>query len=180
MTAKEIPKLTQKERIFCESYCSGKTYEESLRSANYKFKGKKQKKNAVWRLLRREGVKDYIKFLEQMSQTHAVASRRECLERLTAVIRSDVRQVVRWDEEGNLTLKLPDELEPKESYGISEISNNKGSKIKIIDKVKALSILMDYYNKIESIDEQQKPRIEESHRQDIIRRVSKFIDERKR
>ena len=94
----------------------------------------------------------YIKPLQQQLIQRVQMSADEVVDRLAAIARSDIRDVITWDTTaGSVTLKASDELSQEAGYAISEIytvTTKWGTDIRVRmhDKAIALVSLGRYHN----------------------------------
>ena len=131
-----MPKLTEKQKRFCEEYLIDLNATQAAFRAGYKNPGEGAK------LVRKSHVLEYMNKLrsEQSKRTQITADR--VLAELAAIAFSDRTELAKVGEYGEVTFTPTDKLGTDIKKTIAGIENGKyGTKVTSYDKVKALELL---------------------------------------
>lgn len=131
-----MPKLTEKQKRFCEEYLIDLNATQAAIRAGYK------NADIGRRLVTKSHVSEYIEKLrrEQSKRTEITADR--VLAELAAIAFSDRTELARVGECGEVTFTPTDRLGDDIKKTIAGIENGKyGTKVTSYDKVKALELL---------------------------------------
>lgn len=137
-----MPKLTEKQKRFCEEYLIDLNATQAYIRAGYSVKKIVTAEQNSSKLLRNTKVMEYIEKLrtEQSERTKITADR--VLEELAAIAFSDRTELAKVDSDGLLHLTPTDDLTPEAKKIISGIKEGKyGTEVSSYDKLKALELL---------------------------------------
>ena len=135
----DMPKLTEKQKRFCEEYLIDLNATQAAIRAGY---SSKTASRIAVELLNKTHVSDYLsKLMQQRSQRTEITADRVLAE-LAAIAFSDRTELARVGERGEVTFAPTDRLGTQIKKTIAGIENGKyGTKVTSYDKVKALELL---------------------------------------
>lgn len=131
-----MPKLTDKQKRFCEEYLIDLNATQAAIRAGYK------NADIGRRLVTKSHVSEYIEKLkaERSQRTEITADR--VLAELAAIAFSDRTDIAKIEDGGVVTFTPTDQLDKDAKKTISGIENGKyGTKVTTYDKVKALELI---------------------------------------
>lgn len=131
-----MPKLTDKQKRFCEEYLIDLNATQAAIRAGYK------NADIGRRLVTKSHVSEYIEKLkaERSQRTEITADR--VLAELAAIAFSDRTDIAKIEDDGIVTFTPTDQLDKDAKKTISGIENGKyGTKVTTYDKVKALELI---------------------------------------
>lgn len=131
-----MPKLTDKQKRFCEEYLIDLNATQAAIRAGYK------NADIGRRLVTKSHVSEYIEKLlkERSKRTEITADR--VLAELAAIAFSDRTDIAKIEDGGIVTFTPTDQLDKDAKKTISGIENGKyGTKVTTYDKVKALELI---------------------------------------
>ena len=131
-----MPKLTDKQKRFCEEYLIDLNATQAAIRAGYK------NSNIGRQLITKNYVSEYIEKLlkERSKRTEITADR--VLAELAAIAFSDRTDIAKIEDGGVVTFTPTDQLDKDAKKTISGIENGKyGTKVTTYDKVKALELI---------------------------------------
>lgn len=131
-----MPKLTDKQKRFCEEYLIDLNATQAAIRAGYK------NADVGRRLVTKSHVSEYIEKLkaERSQRTEITADR--VLAELAAIAFSDRTDIAKIEDGGVVTFTPTDQLDKDAKKTISGIENGKyGTKVTTYDKVKALELI---------------------------------------
>lgn len=131
-----MPKLTDKQKRFCEEYLIDLNATQAAIRAGYK------NADIGRRLVTKSHVSEYIEKLlkERSKRTEITADR--VLAELAAIAFSDRTDIAKIEDGGVVTFTPTDQLDKDAKKTISGIENGKyGTKVTTYDKVKALELI---------------------------------------
>lgn len=137
-----MPKLTDKQKRFCEEYLIDLNATQAYIRAGYSVKKVVTAEQNASKLLRNTKVKEHIEYLraEQSKRTEITADR--VLAELAAIAFSDRTDIAKIEDGGVVTFTPTDQLDKDAKKTISGIENGKyGTKVTTYDKVKALELI---------------------------------------
>ncbi len=144
-------KISIRERRFVEALASGQSRKCALISAGFKVAHLEVKK-IHWRasnILAKSKVKAYLQFLHNKAMDEAIMSKKEILANLSHIARFNFKDVAIWDK-NNFLFKDSKEITQENGHAIHSIKSTKdGVTLTSLDKTKALSKLLDYYQDYE-------------------------------
>ena len=134
-----MPKLTDKQKRFCEDYLIDLNATQAAIRAGYKEKTAYAQGQ---RLLKKVEAQDYLqKLMNERSQRTEITADRVLAE-LAAIAFSDRTELAQVDEDGMVTFTPTEQLGDNAKKTIAGIENGKyGTKVTTYDKVKALELI---------------------------------------
>lgn len=134
-----MPKLTDKQKRFCEEYLIDLNATQAAIRAGYKEKTAYAQGQ---RLLKKVEAQDYLqKLMNERSQRTEITADRVLAE-LAAIAFSDRTELAQVDEDGMVTFTPTEQLGDNAKKTIAGIENGKyGTKVTTYDKVKALELI---------------------------------------
>lgn len=134
-----MPKLTDKQKRFCEEYLIDLNATQAAIRAGYKEKTAYAQGQ---RLLKKVEAQDYLqKLMNERSQRTEITADRVLAE-LAAIAFSDRTELAQVDEDGMVTFTPTEQLGSNAKKTIAGIENGKyGTKVTTYDKVKALELI---------------------------------------
>jgi phage terminase small subunit len=146
--------LTDKQKLFCIEYCKNFNATQSYVNV-YKTVNFNSARVQASRLLTNDNILSYIDELKKSLTSNLKLEINDILENLTKIAFSDMGNYVEWGnkpDDGNLTIEDKNYAILKDSSLldtslVTEIQSTKaGLKIKLADKLKALGMLLEYFN----------------------------------
>lgn len=134
-----MPKLTDKQKRFCEEYLIDLNATQAAIRAGYKEKTAYAQGQ---RLLKKVEAQEYLqKLMDERSQRTEITADR-VLQELAAIAFSDRTAIAQIEDGGIVTFTPTDQLDKDAKKTISGIENGKyGTKVTTYDKVKALELI---------------------------------------
>jgi phage terminase small subunit len=146
--------LTDKQKLFCIEYCKNFNATQSYVNV-YKTVNFNSARVQASRLLTNDNILSYIDELKKSLTSNLKLEINDILENLTKIAFSDMGNYVEWGnklDDGNSTIEDKNYAILKDSSLVdtalvTEIQSTKaGLKIKLADKLKALGMLLEYFN----------------------------------
>jgi phage terminase small subunit len=146
--------LTDKQKLFCIEYCKNFNATQSYVNV-YKTVNFNSARVQASRLLTNDNILSYIDELKKNLTSNLKLEINDILENLTKIAFSDMGNYVEWGnkpDDGNSTIEDKNYAILKDSNLVdtslvTEIQSTKaGLKIKLADKLKALGMLLEYFN----------------------------------
>lgn len=151
-----LPNLNVKRKKFVEEYALLGNAKQAAIRAGY---SPKTAEFQASRLLKDAEVKKYLHTLLEEATGQTIIEKRRVLKSLWNIAEAKMTNVAKWNN-GELELINSDSLEEAENMAIQEVCITGGKtprkKIKMQDKVTALSKLLSHYEKMEELEAQAK------------------------
>jgi phage terminase small subunit len=155
--------LTDKQKLFCIEYCKNFNATQSYVNV-YKTVNFNSARVQASRLLTNDNILSYIDELKKSLTSNLKLEINDILENLTKIAFSDMGNYVEWGNnpnDGNSTVEDKNYAILKDSNLVdtalvTEIQSTKaGLKIKLADKLKALGMLLEYFNYSNVVEEKE-------------------------
>jgi phage terminase small subunit len=138
-------KLDDKERLFVEGYLQTLNKREAARQAGYTESSAVRYAHEIFR---RPHVREAI---EHLLRTRSGVTKTWLVDKLAAIIETNLADVAEWNELGDLVFKLPSELTDEQRVAVAEIVSERTKlgntvKVKLYDKMSAMAHLAKLLN----------------------------------
>jgi hypothetical protein len=146
-------KLDDKERLFVEGYLQTLNKRQAAEYAGYSHETAKR---FAYEIFKRAHVREAI---EHLLRTRTGVTKTWLIDKLVAIIDTDLADVSDWDEAGDLVFKTSGDLTAEQKVAVSEIAQERGRdgvrtlKIKLYDKLAAMGRLAKLLNML--VDRQE-------------------------
>jgi phage terminase small subunit len=139
--------LDDKERLFVEGYLQTLNKRQAAKHAGY---SKATAKRFAYEIFKRPHVREAIE-IEVLLRTRTGVTKAWLIDKLVAIIDTDLADVSTWDDDGNLVFKTSANLTAEQKVAVSEIIQERTKlgttlKIKLYDKLSAMSHLAKLLN----------------------------------
>jgi phage terminase small subunit len=145
--------LDDKERVFVEGYLQTLNKREAAKYAGYTESSAIRYGHEIFR---RPNVRAAI---EHLLRTRNGVTKTWLIDKLVAIVDTDLADVADWDLDGELVFKASAELTPEQKVAVSEIAQERGRdgvktlKVKLYDKLAAMAHLAKLLNML--VDRQE-------------------------
>ena len=166
----EASKLSARKRKFVELYALSKNGQQAATQAGY---SSRTASSQASRLLRDENVKRYLHSLLEASTTQTVMKKKEVLVNLSNIARANLGDIACWGP-GGLELLKSSSLSEIKIACVQEIAfsnDNKNVRVKLVDKITALSKLLDHHQKMEQLSSQNNSSFSDDDAQKLIEKI---------
>lgn len=146
-----MPKLTEKQKRFCEEYLIDLNATQAAIRAGYSEKTAEQ---MGYKLVQKSSVLEYLNKLREQQSKRTEITADMVLKELAAIAFSDRTELARIDNDGIIIFTPTDKLTPEVKKTIAGIKKGKfGTEITSYDKVRALELLGKHLGIFEKRDD---------------------------